>query len=100
MGSDGFVEEMAPRLRDSALQREIPQGERLVSRPSLDALFAGWGTKAVRNERIYEATRIHEYTLSVLQDYLGLHYSTISRIASRVMDEQRSRTKLPPKASG
>ena len=94
MGSDGFVEEMSPRLRDSALQREIPRHARLVSRPSLDELFAEWETKAIRNERIYEATRIHEYTLSELQTYLGLHYSTISRIASRVEVEKRSKDKI------
>jgi len=94
MGSDGFVEEMAPLLRDSALQKEIPRHERLVSRPSLDELFAKWETKAIRNERIYKATRIHEYTLSELQDYLGLHYSTISRIASRVEVEKRSKDKI------
>ena len=94
MGSDGFVEEMAPLLRDSALQREIPQRERLVSRPSLDDLFAERETKAARNERIYEATRIHEYTLSELQEYLGLHYSTISRIASRVEAKKRSKDKI------
>jgi len=94
MGSDGFVEEMAPLLRDSALQREIPQRERLVSRPSLDDLFAERETKASRNERIYEATRIHEYTLSELQEYLGLHYSTISRIASRVEAKKRSKDKI------
>lgn len=94
MGSDGFVEEMSPRLRDSASQKEIPRHERLVSRPSLDKLFTKCKTKAIRNERIYEATRIHEYTLSELQDHLGLHYSTISRIASRVEAEQRSKHKI------
>ena len=94
LGSDGFVAEMSPLLRDFALQREIPQRERLVLRPSLEDLFAGWDTKAVRNERIYEAARIHEYTLSELQDYLGIHYSTISRIVTRVEVEQRSKDKI------
>lgn len=94
MGSDAFVEGIAPLLWDSVLQREIPQRERLVSRPSLGELFAEWETKAVRNERIYEITRIHEYTVSELQEYVGLHYSTISRIASRVEAEQRSKDKI------
>jgi len=94
LGSGGFVEEMSPLLRDSALQREIPRHERLISRPSLGDLFAEGKTKAIRNERIYEATRIYEYTLSELQDYLGLHYSTISRIAMRVEDKKRSKDKI------
>ena len=89
LGSDGFVEKMSPLLRDFALQRKVLQHERLVSRPSLDDLFAECDTKASRNERIYEATRIHEYTLAELQDHLGLHYSTISRIASLVEAEHK-----------
>lgn len=94
LGSDGFIEAMSPRLRDSSLQRKIPRHERLVSRPSLDELFTESGTKAMRNERIYQATRFHDYTLSELQEYLGLHYSTISRIATLVEAEQRSEDKL------
>jgi len=96
IGSDEFVDEMAPRMRDSALQREIPRRERLLSRPSLDELFSGAGTKLLRDERIYEATRIHEYSLSELQEFLGLHYSTISRIASRVQAQNSKRQDLTP----
>lgn len=94
LGSRRFVEEMSPRLRDAALYTEIPRRERLVSRPSLDDLFAGVQTREHRNGKIYEATRIHEYTLAELQDYLGLHYSTISRIASRVEKTRMSKDKI------
>jgi DNA-binding MarR family transcriptional regulator len=40
--------------------------------------------KVARNERIYQAMRLHEYTLKELAGHLGLHYSTISVIAGKV----------------
>jgi len=94
MGSERFVEEMTPRLREASRRREIPRRERLVSRPSLDELFAGVERKEARDAKIYEATRVYEYTLTQLQEYLGLHYSTISRIASRVAVKQTSKGKI------
>ena len=94
MGSGRFVDEMNPLLLEAKQEREIPRRERLVSRPSLDQLFAGVESNEARDAKIFEATRIHEYTLAQLQDHLGLHYSTISRIASRVADNQTSKDKI------
>jgi putative transposase len=92
------VEEMTPLLREASRRREIPRRERLVSRPSLDQLFAGVEGKEARNAKIFEAARIHEYTLAQLQEHLGLHYSTISRIASRVADNRTSKDKIRPRS--
>jgi putative transposase len=94
MGSERFVEDMTPRLREASRRREIPRRERLVSRPSLDQLFAGVEGKEARDAKIFEAARVHEYTLAQIQDHLGLHYSTISRIASRVAVKQTSKGKI------
>jgi len=94
MGSGRFADEMTPLLHEVEQQREIPRRERLVSRPSLDQLFAEVKSKEARDAKIFEATRIHEYTLTQLQEHLGLHYSTISRIASRVAEQQKSKDKI------
>ena len=94
MGSDGFVQKLSPYLYEMRQQREIPKGQRLIARPSLQSLFADITSKADRNEKIHEATRQHEYTLAQLEEYLGLHYSTISRIASRVETERTSKDKI------
>ncbi len=94
MGTDRFVQKMTPRLHEIERQREIPKIQRLVARPSLHEMFSGISSKAERNQKVHEATRQHEYTLTQLQEHLGLHYSTISRIASRVEDERRSKDKI------
>jgi len=46
-----------------------------------------------RNKGIYEATRIHQYRLKEVGDFLGLYYSTISAIAKRVAELNTPRKK-------
>lgn len=94
LGSEDFVGDLAPQLHDATLQTEILRRERFVARPSLEDIFTRCSTKDARNAGIYEATRIHGYRLSELEAYLGLHYSTISRIASRVDVAMRSKDKI------
>lgn len=94
MGADRFVQEMSPRLGEIERQREIPRRQRLAARPTLDDLFSDVTSKVERNEKIHEATRQHEYTLAQLQEFLGLHYSTIGRIASRIESLGMSRIKI------
>ena len=94
LGSEQFVQDLTPRLREIEHQREIPRSQRLAARPSLDDIFLRVTSKTQRNQKIHEATRQHEYTLAQLQAHLGLHYSTISRIASRVEKERTSKDKI------
>ncbi len=94
MGSERFVKAMSPLLREAGQHKEIPRRERWVSRPSLEQLFANVSSKEDRDAKIHEATRVYEYKLAELQEYLGLHYSTISRIAARSENELRSKGKI------
>jgi len=82
LGSDRFVEELHPLLND-VQGAEIRKRERFLARPALDGLFEGVTDKADRNHRIYEAVRVHRYTLSEVGSYVGLLCSTISMIAKR-----------------
>lgn len=91
LGSRRFVEQMKPRLKDRTMAKEIPRRQRLAARPSLDELFGDIeGDKAVRNAKIHKAVRHHQYTLAELQNYLGLHYSTISRVAKQVAESTKN----------
>ena len=88
LGSDDFVDKLKPLLSDYASLKEVPRRERLTARPSLAKLFAKVADKTTRNECIYEALRVHGYTLQEVGDAVGLHYSTVSRIATRMADER------------
>jgi REP element-mobilizing transposase RayT len=84
LGSDEFVAELKPLLSDFECLKEFPRRERLTARPSLAKLFAKVPNKETRSERIHDALRVHGYTLQEVGDAVGLHYSTVSRIAKRL----------------
>jgi REP-associated tyrosine transposase len=85
LGSEAFARRIAAHVEKRTGDREIPRPERLVGRESLAQLFPSGVTedRKLRNRRIREASRICGYTLAEISAYLGLHYSTISRISAR-----------------
>lgn len=83
LGSEQFAERMGRALAHVPVSREVSRADRLVGRPALEAVF----TTAVedrerRNLAIVEAHTVHGYSLAEIARYLGLHYSTVSRIAN------------------
>jgi REP-associated tyrosine transposase len=84
LGSEAFARRVGALAEDRTAEREIPRSERLVGRESLAQLFPSGVTedRKLRNRRIREASRICGYTLAEISAYLGLHYSTISRISA------------------
>lgn len=60
-----------------------PREQRLVNRPSLQEVFAS----APQHEVIPTAYREYGYKLKEIADFLGVHYSTVSR---RLHDHESS----------
>jgi putative transposase len=84
LGSERFVERLAPGLRDKRFLKEILRRQRFAARPTLGQLF-GVRTRtdqARRNEAVRRAHLAHGYSLSEIGRAVGLHYATISRIAN------------------
>jgi len=90
LGTDGFVDQLRPLLKEKPVDPEYRKRERFAARPSLEELFGDVTDKATRNERIYQAVRVHHYTLREVGDHVGLLYSTISVIAKRVHEKMKS----------
>ncbi|MFC2082518.1 transposase [Candidatus Bipolaricaulota bacterium] len=84
LGSDSFVEQIKPLLHEASADPGLPTGYATAARPSLGKLVKETADKKRRNREIYDAVRIHRYTLQQVADRLGLHYSTISVICSRL----------------
>lgn len=59
---------------------EIPKGERYAARPDLEEIFSNHD----RDTGIYSAIHKYGYTLRSVGDFLGMHYSAVSRIVNRV----------------
>ncbi|HEY80536.1 MAG TPA: addiction module toxin RelE, partial [Caldilineae bacterium] len=83
LGGEDFVKRLEPLLRERRPAQEIPRRERLVTKPSLEELFAGVKGKEDRDARIYRAVVVYGYRLAEVGDELGLHYSTVSRIVGK-----------------
>jgi REP element-mobilizing transposase RayT len=83
LGSDDFVRRHGGPLDESTWQSEIPRRERLVNRERLeDLLPLGDMGRCARNDRIRRAVQTQGYTIGEIGRHLGLHYSTVSKIAT------------------
>jgi putative transposase len=90
LGTDGFVDRLRPLLEEKPLDPEYLRRERFAARPSLEEIFSDVTDKATRNERIYQAVRVHHYTLREVGNHVGLLYSTVSLIAKHVHEKLKS----------
>ena len=64
---------------------EIPRKQLYALRPSLEEIFQ---TNDKREIKIYQANQKYGYTLKEIGQYLGLHYTTISKIIKKVENEE------------
>lgn len=80
LGSEAFVEKMAPQLKASESVTEIPKRQRRLHRPSLRQLLSDVDSKKARNEAMASAYLEQGYTLAEIGRETGLHYATVSRI--------------------
>jgi hypothetical protein len=75
------VENKGGRVTEFRQIREISKGQRFVGPLSLETLFSQKSPgKASRDRLIAEAVTAHGYSQMEVASFLGLHYSTISRI--------------------
>lgn len=80
LGEEAFVDSHRDLLYDQQPVKEIPRTQRYLNRPKLTTLFLKGRTKAERNKQIYRAHIQHGYTLKAIADYLGIHYTTASKV--------------------
>jgi putative transposase len=86
LGEDSFVEKFKDLLGNKEAIKEIPRQQRYAGRPSLKKIFASSssGRKKGRDEGIYNAHINYGYTLKEIADYLGIHYTTISKSIKKI----------------
>ena len=84
-GEDDFVNSLAYYLKRHKEVPEISKSQRYADRPGLDKIFKGNSNidKQKRNQKIAEAIEKYGYTQRVIADYLGFHFTYVSRILQR-----------------
>lgn len=82
LGEDSFVENFKDLLGDKEAIKEIPRQQRYAGRLKLKEIFKrkSSGGKRGRNQGIYDAHINYGYTLKEIADYLGIHYTTVSKV--------------------
>lgn len=83
LGSPKFIAEMQPILNGEKLAKRGPK--RATRRRSLPVLFKNIEnkTRMERNALIRKAHIDHSYTLMEIGEFLGLHYTTVSKVVNR-----------------
>ena len=87
LGKDQFVEEIEQYIDKQQAIREVPKVERFVARKKLTEIFNQWKLYQARESKIYSAHVEHGYTQKEIANYLGVHYSTVSRVLKRFIEK-------------
>ena len=82
LGKEDFMESLIDYVKGYRDIREIPRGQRYAGRPGLDGLFDEEikGDRKKRKKKVQEAVEKHGYSQKEVADYIGIHYSVISRL--------------------
>ena len=82
LGEDDFVDSFSDYLGRHQDVAEIPKSQRYATRPALDKIFNGSviSDRAKRDRMIRQAVEKYGYTQRAVADYLGFHFTYVSRI--------------------
>jgi hypothetical protein len=87
LGSENFLAKMEQFMEQKEQLTEIPRQQLYATRPSLEELFQ---TNKTKEMKIYQANQKYGYTLKEIGQYLGLHYTTISKIIKKVENKEEN----------
>ncbi len=82
LGEDDFLDSLTDYLKKHKNVSEISKGQRYANRPALETIFEKsiLSDRAKRNRTIREAVEKFGYTQRAVADYLGFHFTYVSRI--------------------
>ncbi|MEO0292705.1 MAG: transposase [candidate division WOR-3 bacterium] len=83
LGSKNFIEKYEEKLLEKEKDVEIAKVERFANRPELEQIFRNIKTKEEKEGKIYQAYEEFRYNLKEIGNFLGIHYSTVSKIVKR-----------------
>ena len=82
LGEEEFAEGLMDYIKGYRDIKEIPKSQRYADRPRLDMLFNKGiiKNKTKRNKIAKEAIEKYGYTQKDVADFIGIHYSVVSRL--------------------
>ena len=94
LGKDRFIEKIREHIEKRGQIGEVSRVERFATRLRLDEIFEEGIDKGVRDRKIYIAHVRYGYKLKEIADYLGIHYSTVSKALKRYQESKNSKIKI------
>lgn len=87
LGSEDFVDGFIDQLKNHRRTGEFSRSQRFLDRPSLEALFSEQvqKDKNTRNHVIRKAIYEFGYKQKEIADFLGIHYTSVSRLISLML---------------
>jgi len=91
LGGGAFWGGLIDHLRKRKDIREIPRNQRFVNRPELGKILneGVLRDRGRRNQKVEEGVERYRYTQREVADFLGLHFTPVSRIMAQRINMQR-----------
>ncbi|MBU1291615.1 transposase [bacterium] len=86
LGQENFIENIKHLMRGKEKLKEIPREQRYIARPPLNEIFKCKDKKS-KDQGMYEAHLQYGYTLKDIAEYIGVHYTTVSRAIKKIEGE-------------
>ena len=86
LGQDNFIDKIKHLMSGKENLKEITKKQLYVTRPPLNEILKYQDQKS-RDQAMHEAHLNHGYTLKDIAEYIGVHYTTVSRVIKRIKRE-------------
>ncbi|TFH46198.1 MAG: helix-turn-helix domain-containing protein [ANME-2 cluster archaeon] len=86
LGQDNFIDKIKHLMSGKENLKEITKKQRYVARPPLNEIFEPKDKKS-KGQAMYEAHLQYGYTLKDIAEYIGVHYTTVSKVIKRIEGE-------------
>jgi DNA-binding MarR family transcriptional regulator len=86
LGQENFIDEIKHLIKGKEKLKEITREQRYVTKPPLDKILKHKDMKT-KEQAIYKAHLQYGYTLKEIAEYIGVHYTTVSRVIKRIEGE-------------
>ena len=86
LGKETFKKQISSHLKDKEKSKEISRKQRYITRLPLKEVL-NYQNKNQRDHDIYIAHLQYAYTLKDIAEYLGIHYTTVSRAVKRIEEK-------------
>ena len=83
LGQENFIDEIKHLMRGKEKLKEITREQRYLTKPPLNEIFKLKDQKS-KDQAMYEAHLQYGYTLKDIAEYIGVHYTTVSRAIKKI----------------